>query len=396
MKVWDVCVLGAGAAGLMVASLLGQQGYSVVILERNRQVGRKILISGGGRCNFTNREVEAKHYTSANQHFAKSALSRYPSSEFINLVERYNIAFYEKKLGQLFCKNSAREIIDMLLSECKKGSVKIELNRDVEKVVKKNFFETQLHEQESVFSRSVVVATGGLSLPSLGSSDVGHSIARSFGMSCTELRPALVPFVLDDSLAALSGVSLPASIKIGEYEIEDDLLFTHKGLSGPVILKASLYWGPRDSLEINLLPAFDLAVELESLKRKKPKATLEQVLRNYFAQRMVEVFSEKYQLTSKPLGECTKSDLQKVIDTFHHWKITPKETEGYRKAEVTRGGVSTDELSSKTMEAKKVPGLYFIGEVVDVTGLLGGYNFQWAWASAYALAQEFNLNLDEQ
>lgn len=392
MKSYDVVIIGAGAAGLMAAGLAGQAGLRVALLEHNHQVGRKILISGGGRCNFTNLNPELKDYASGNEHFAKSAMARYRSEDFIGLVERYGIEYYEKKLGQLFCRHSAKEIVDMLLAECRQGGVELLCRQKITQLEKTELgFVVKREEGDPLEAPHLVIATGGLSVTPLGASDFGYRIARQFGLRCTETRPALVPFVLDTPFAELSGVSLRAEAKVGKRAYLDDLLFTHKGLSGPVILKISLFWDPKQVLRFNLLPERDLLAELQSLKRRQPKQTAFQLLKQELPTRLVEHFFDHFQLKTGFLGELSEKELRRIAQTFQDWQVTPKETEGYRKAEVTRGGVATDELSSKSMEAKNVPGLYFIGEVVDVTGLLGGYNFQWAWASAYAAAQDLML-----
>lgn len=384
---YDVIIIGAGAAGLMASGLIGQGGLKVALLEKNKQVGKKIFISGGGRCNFTNKKVSSSDYYSLNPHFPKSSLARYTPDDFIALVDHYEVDFYEKKLGQLFCRRSAQEIITLLLNELRKGDVQLYLNQDVQDIEYDGTLFQVIEKETSYSAPKVVIATGGLSLPSLGASDFGYRMAKKFGLRCTELRPALVPLVLEEPFSDLSGVSLPVCVKLAKYSIEDDLLFTHKGLSGPATLKASLYWDPGVELEIDFLPQLDFEEELFSLKKKKGKRSIVNILKELLPDRLVSVMVEKYRLPSGFIGELSDKDLKTISDHFKKFKITPKETEGYRKAEVTRGGVHTDELSSKNLCAKNIEGLYFIGEVVDVTGLLGGYNFQWAWASAHAVAQ---------
>lgn len=384
---YDAIVIGAGAAGLYCAGLIGQSGSRVLLLELNKQVGRKILISGGGRCNFTNLISHPQDFYSENPHFFKSALTGYKPERFIELVEKYQIPYYEKKLGQLFCEKSAKEIVDMLLNECRLG--KVDLKTDT-KVTDVDFQaeEFQITTTQGHFtSKTCIISSGGLAFPALGANDFGYRLAKKFGLKCTHPRPALVPLVMDAPFTNLSGVSCPVEVKTSEKTYSDDLLFTHKGLSGPAILKISLFWNSGDRIEIDFMPGIDLQSELDLLKNKQPKTKIESYLKKHLPTRLVDEFSMHFQLRLGIVGEIGKKDLLKISETFKKFYLIPKETEGYKKAEVTRGGVSTDELSSKTMEAKKRPGLYFIGEVVDVTGLLGGYNFQWAWASAFAVAQ---------
>lgn len=391
---FDVIVIGAGAAGLMAAAQLASRGNKTLLLEHNRQVGRKILISGGGRCNFTNRTVLPSDFHSDNLHFAKSALSRYTPEDFIDLVESYKIPYYEKKLGQLFCETSAKEIVDMLLSECKKYGAEIRLGQKILSVDKtENQFLLKDFKQ-SFFCSNLVIATGGLPLESLGASDFGYKIAKQFGLKTTVTQPALVPFVLFEDFSILSGVSLPVVITVNDRLVADDLLFTHKGLSGPAILKASLFWNPSDSLQINFVPGIDLQELLKKTRLQRPKVGLENYLKEFVPSRLIEKFRERYSWPSKILADLSFDEIEQVAAQLTSFKVTPKDTEGYRKAEVTKGGVCTSELSSKTLEARKVAGLYFIGEVVDVTGLLGGYNFQWAWASAHAVAEAILPGLD--
>jgi predicted Rossmann fold flavoprotein len=384
---FDTIIIGAGAAGLYCAGLLGQQGFRVLLIELNKHVGRKILISGGGRCNFTNLESHLDDFHSENPHFFKSALSRYRPTHFISLVEKYQIPYYEKKLGQLFCEKSAKDIVNMLLSECTKGGVDIRTSTKVLDVSFDSDHFIITTDQGNFSSKNCVISCGGLAFPALGANDFGYKIAKKFGIKCTHPRPALVPFVLDEPLVKLSGVSCPVEITTADKTYQDDLLFTHKGLSGPAILKISLFWNPGEKIKINFLPHINLESELALLKTRKPKLRVESFLKEHLPARLIDDLSSLYQLRLGIIGELGKKDLTKIAQTYNCFVFIPKETEGYRKAEVTRGGVSTDELSSKTLEAKKQSGLFFIGEVVDVTGLLGGYNFQWAWASAFAVAQ---------
>ena len=388
---WDVIVIGAGAAGLMCAAVAGARGRRVLVLESNGQVGRKILISGGGRCNFTNESVTREQYQSTNPHFARSALKRYGPAEFIALIEAYEIAYHEKKLGQLFCDDSARQVVAMLLEECSAAGVAINCNVTVETVSGSGPYLVKT-QREIYQATSLVLATGGLSIPKIGATDFGYRIARQYGVGVTELRPALVPLVFEDSMpavfTALSGTSADAEVRCEGHAFRENILFTHWGLSGPAILQISLYWEPGKTIEINLLPDLDAVDWLLELKATQPKIALKTALKRALPSRLGQAFFDAYCRTAeKPLAEIKASVLSEVGHRLNRWVVTPKGTQGYRKAEVTRGGVSTDDLSSKTMEAKGVPGLYFIGELVDVTGWLGGYNFQWAWASGWAAGQ---------
>lgn len=387
MPEWDCIIIGAGAAGLFCAIEAGKRGRKVLVLEHAERVGKKISISGGGRCNFTNIYTSAENFISANPHFCKSALARYTPANFISLVEKYGIAYHEKKLGQLFCDGSSQQIIDMLLSECRHAGVEIRCRCQVTTVQKDDVF--RIETNQGVFvAPSLVMATGGLSIPPLGATDFGYRIARSFGLRIEELRPALVPFTLttqmQKQLSPLSGVSLGAIVSCCDREFRENILITHRGLSGPAILQISSYWREGETVSINLLPDEDV---FDVLKRKQDSGIelanlLAQSLPRRFAQAWCELYAD-----SKPLRQYTTAELCEIAQKVHNMRITPAGTEGFRKAEVTAGGVSTTELSSQTMEARRAPGLYFIGEVVDVTGQLGGYNFQWAWASAYAAGQ---------
>lgn len=387
-ELFDVVVIGAGAAGLMCASECGQSGLRTALLEQNKQVGRKILISGGGRCNFTNKNTTSEQLASKNTHFSKSALSQYAPYDFIELIKKYEIPYFEKHRGQLFCEKSAKDVVAMLLKECESGNVDLRLQSVVEDIDKlDDVFE--IKTTRGVFrARHVVVSTGGLSIPTLGANGVGYQWAKKWGHRLIETSPALVPLLLDEAedqnLSELSGVSLPVKISVPEISFEEDLLFTHKGISGPAVLQISLYWKPKEVMTIDFLPTVDLNKLMLNLA---PKAYLENELKKYLPTRFVEKWVKLHGREKTYLAEWSKKERLALAEALKNWRIIPKGTEGYRKAEVTRGGVSTDRLSSKTMESQLTPGLYFIGEVVDVTGWLGGYNFQWAWASAFACAQ---------
>ena len=383
----DVIVIGGGAAGLMCAVEAGRRGRSVLVVEHNERVGRKIEISGGGRCNFTNTGTTSGNFLSANPHFAKSALARYTPADFVALVERHRIDYHEKKLGQLFCDGSSRQIIQMLLRECDAARVDVrtacrvlEIQKDAHFVLKTN--------RGTFEAESVVVATGGLSIPKLGASDFGYRIARQFGLKIIQPTPALVPFTLAPrdlaSIKDLSGVSVPAIVRCDGAEFTENFLVTHRGLSGPAILQISSYWSRGESVSVDLLPGIDAQDLFES--KRESSIELATLLGFHLPKRFAQVWCDMY-APSKPLKNFSDAEIERVASRLHEWSIVPAGTEGFRKAEVTKGGVDTSELSSKTMEARRVPGLYFIGEVVDVTGHLGGYNFQWAWASGYAAGQ---------
>lgn len=384
---FDVIIIGAGAAGLFCAIEAGKRGRKVLVLEHNANVGRKIIISGGGRCNFTNINTKAENFISQNPHFCKSALARYTPQNFVELVKKHNIAFYEKKLGQLFCRESSRLIVEMLLDECRRAKVEIRLNCSVKEVSKDDLFKIETN-QGKFTCESLTIATGGLSIPKLGATDFGYRIAKQFGVKIVETRPALVPFVFQNNFPAsfknLAGVSIDADISYDTESFRENILFTHKGLSGPAVLQISSYWTRGKSVTIDLLPTKNVLEILQDSRDSKKE--LANFLSEFLPNRFASVFCETV-IKSKPLKNYSDSELADIAEKLNAWQITFDETEGYQKAEVTRGGVSTDELSSKTMEATRVKGLYFIGEVVDVTGWLGGYNFQWAWSSAFAAGQ---------
>ncbi len=384
---FDVIIVGAGAAGLFCAIEAGKRGRKVLVIEHNAQVGRKIIISGGGRCNFTNINTKAENFISQNPHFCKSALARYTPQDFVELVKKHKIEFYEKKLGQLFCRESSCQIVEMLLEECRKAKVEIRLDCSVKNVSKNEIFEIETN-QGKFTGESFVIGTGGLSIPHIGATDFGYRIAKQFGLKIVATKPALVPLVfqngIHESYKNLAGVSLDSIISCGKESFRENILFTHRGLSGPAILQISSYWTRGANIEINLLPtrnAFDILQ-----KARESKKELANFLGEFLPNRFADTFCETI-VKSKSLKNYSENELANIAKKLHAWRVIFYETEGYKKAEVTLGGVSTDELSSKTMEAKKVTGLYFIGEVVDVTGWLGGYNFQWAWASAFAAGQ---------
>jgi predicted Rossmann fold flavoprotein len=385
---FEVIVIGAGAAGLMCALTAGQRGRRVLLLEHAERVGKKILISGGGRCNFTNLHIEAAHFLSVNPHFCKSALSRYRPGDFIALVEKHGIPYHEKKSGQLFCDGKSTAIANLLLEECRIGGIRIETKCVVEKIErlhgggKINFtVQTSLGRYET---ESLVIATGGLSLPKIGATDFGYRVARQFGLNVQPCRPGLVSFTLNDrdlqETKGLAGTSAEAAVSCRGQIFRESILFTHTGLSGPAILQISNYWEPGDEVIIDLLPDFDLVEAIRRWQRERPRAELKTLLGERLTKRLAQQWLASSR-GNKPVIQYNPTEITAIAARFHRWRIVPSGTGGYRIAEVTKGGVDTDELSSKTFEAKRVKGLYFIGEVVDVTGWLGGYNFQWAWSS---------------
>lgn len=389
---YDVMVLGAGAAGLFAAGQAGQRGLRVAVLERAEAPGKKILISGGGRCNFTNLGAGPANYLSANPHFAKSALARYTPADFIALVERHGIAWHEKTLGQLFCDGSAKQIVAMLLDECPAEKVEVICNADVSAVARgEDGGFTVTASGQDYTAPALVVATGGPSIPKMGATGFAYDLARQFGLKVVEPRPALVPLTLggeDVLFRELSGVAAPVRARAGtgkhKAEFAEAALFTHKGLSGPAILQISSYWRHGEEIGITFLP--DASTDwLIGAKRDRPRASLRTLLREALPARLADALADKLAL-ERDLGNLSDNALRTAQAQLADWRFTPNGTEGFAKAEVTSGGISTAELSSQTMEAKRVPGLYAIGEAVDVTGWLGGYNFQWAWASGHACA----------
>ena len=384
---FDVVIIGAGAAGMMSAAVAGQRGRKVLVLESAKAPGEKIRISGGGRCNFTNLHASPAQFLSANPHFCISALSRYTQQDFIALVERYRIDWHEKILGQLFCDRSAGQIIDMLLAEMKKADVQLRLNAKVQYVEKAPAgFTLQLASGEVLECGALVVATGGKSIPKMGATDFGYRLAQQFGIGVTETCAALVPLVFEgellEQLKALAGVAVPARVGCGKTSFEEALLFTHRGLSGPAILQISSYWREGEEIAIDLLPGTDVLDALRAARQQNGKQSPHNFLAGLLPRRLAKEIADTSDYAGT-LGAQRQENLQKLAAQVNDWRIVPAGTEGYRTAEVTSGGVDTSGLDSKTMQAKSVPGLYFIGEVVDVTGWLGGYNFQWAWSSGW-------------
>ncbi|TNL12849.1 aminoacetone oxidase family FAD-binding enzyme [Kosakonia cowanii] len=392
MESFDAIIVGAGAAGMFCAALAGQAGQRVLLLDNGKKPGRKILMSGGGRCNFTNLYVEPAAYLSQNPHFCKSALARYTQWDFIDLVGKHGIAWHEKTLGQLFCDDSAQQIVDLLVAECEKGNVTQRLRTEILSVERDgNGYTLQLNGG-TVQAAKLVIASGGLSMPGLGASPFGYKIAEQFGLKVLPTRAGLVPFTLHkpllEQVQTLSGVSVPSVITAENGTVfRENLLFTHRGLSGPAVLQISSYWLPGEFVTINLVPECDLAEFLNQQRDAHPNQSLKNTLGMQLPKRLVECLQQLGQIPDVTLKQLNGRDQEKLVETLTAWRVQPNGTEGYRTAEVTLGGVDTHELSSRTMEARNVPGLYFIGEVMDVTGWLGGYNFQWAWSSAWACAQ---------
>lgn len=390
MEQVDVVIIGAGASGLMCAATAGYRGRSVRVLEHSNKIGRKILMSGGGRCNFTNLHNGPHNFLSANPHFCKSALSRFSAQDFIELVERHGIDYHEKTLGQLFCDESSKEILQLLLTECEWAGVEIRTATSVTEVQKIDGGFTLATSAGAIRCQSLVVATGGLSIPNGGATSFAYDLARQFGLEVSALQAALVPFTLQPNELAhfkpLAGVSHPVAIRIGKQAFSENMLFTHRGLSGPAVLQISSYWVPGTEVEIDLFPSLNLLEWLQQARAERPQADITTHLAQLMSKRMAQVFCELWTL-SGPLRRYDDKQLADIAERFHHWRIKPSGTEGYRTAEVTLGGIVTDGVSSKTLAAKNVDGLYFIGECLDVTGHLGGHNFQWAWASGFCSGQ---------
>ncbi|MBF6620205.1 MAG: NAD(P)/FAD-dependent oxidoreductase [Patulibacter sp.] len=390
MRSTDVVIIGAGAAGLMCAMTAAERGRDVLLLDHSNKAGKKILMSGGGRCNFTNMYAEPVNYASQNPHFCKSALARYTPWDFVGLVAKHGVPYHEKKLGQLFCDHKSKDILNLLLDECEQVGVELHVSTAVHGIQKADDGYRLSTDLGDVGAASVVIATGGLSIPTLGATGFGYDIARQFGHTVLPTRAGLVPFTtsgrLKELCAELSGTSVDCVARCNGESFRENLLFTHRGLSGPAILQISSFWNPGDTVEINLLPDRDALEWLQGQHAARPNSELRTVLSEVFTKKMASLLADHW-FASKPMKQYNPAELRAVADQLGAWRVVPAGTEGYRTAEVTLGGVDTREVSSKTFESRKSPGLYFIGEVLDVTGHLGGFNFQWAWASGHAAAQ---------
>jgi len=388
VKHHDVIIIGAGAAGLMCAATAGYRDRDVLVLDNAKQAGKKILISGGGRCNFTNQKVEPQQFICGNPHFVKSALARYRSSDFIELVERHGIEYHERDHGQLFCNDSAKDIVTMLITECEWAGVKVKLRTEILSVSKTEAGFNLSTSNGDLSCESLVIATGGLSMPKLGATPYGYKLAEQFGLTVLPTSAGLVPFTwhADQKVRfePLSGIAVPTTITAQDgTQFSEALLFTHRGLSGPAVLQISNYWQPGEAISINLLPGESALEKIELALKHHPKQSLRNTLSHWLPKRLVETLFDETQL-DKVLNQLGHGEREKLANELNHWSIIMNGTEGYRTAEVTLGGIDTNELSSKTMQANKVAGLYFIGEVMDVSGWLGGFNFQWAWSSGVA------------
>ena len=388
---FEVIVIGAGAAGLMCAIEAGKRNKKVLIIEHSSKIAEKIRISGGGRCNFTNLYSNSENFLSNNKHFCKSAFSKYTQNDFIDLVKKHKIKFHEKKFGQLFCDNSAKDIIEMLITECEIQKVEISLNTEIKSVIREeNLYILETENKGKFICSSLVIATGGLSIPKIGASDYGYKIANQFNLKVTNLYPALVPLTFKDDILefckSLAGVSIEASVKINKTIFNEGLIFTHRGISGPSILQISSYWKPDRSIEVNLLPLNSMDKTLKERRIKTPKQNISNVLSDFLPNKLAIAITSLLN-TNQKIGEASNSTLNKISNFINKLNVLPTGTEGYKTAEVTLGGIDTNEINSATMECKKYSGLYFIGEVVDVTGHLGGHNFQWAWSSGYVAGQ---------
>ena len=388
---FDVVIIGAGAAGMMAAIEAGRRGRRVVVLDHARAPGEKIRISGGGRCNFTNIHASPKNFLSANPHFCKSALARYTPQDFVSLVDRHNIAWHEKTLGQLFCDDSAKDIIRMLLSEMREAGVVLRLGAQILSVEKTPLGFRVMSGEGAIDCTSLVIATGGKSIPKMGATGFAYKVAEQFGLPLVETRPGLVPLTLDpaqlESLSALAGVAVDAGASMGKTRFEEAVLITHRGLSGPAILQISSYWREGGDIRLELLPGVDIAALLKAARRENGRQALQTALGDLLPKRLAQFFTDTAGLHNRPLADLSDKALDAFCQGIKGWTITPAGSEGYRTAEVTLGGIDTHALDSRTMQARDVPGLYFIGECVDVTGWLGGYNFQWAWASGFSAGQ---------
>ncbi|MDA9081934.1 NAD(P)/FAD-dependent oxidoreductase [Candidatus Pelagibacter sp.] len=389
-KKYDVIIVGAGAAGMMSAIEAGKRGRRVLLVDHAKKIGEKIRISGGGRCNFTNINTHPSKFISNNPKFIISALSQYTQSDFINLIKKHNIKYHEKKLGQLFCDQSAQQIVDMLLLECKTANVNIMKESIITEVDKQDNQYFIIIGKDKYFCNSLIIATGGLSVPKIGASKFGYDIAKKFNVNVVETLPALVPLTFNEKILGmckeLSGLSLEAVVFFNKTFFQEGMLFTHRGLSGPSILQISSYWKLGDHIKINLSPKFDIFKLLENQKKLNPKQDINNIITEILPKRLASIICKENKVSGN-ISELSKKLLKQLSDSINNWVVNPIGSEGYRTAEVTLGGVDTNEISSKTMMSKKNPGLFFIGEVVDVTGHLGGYNFQWAWSSGYVAGQ---------
>ena len=387
---YDVVIIGAGAAGMMSAIECGKRGRKTLLIDHSKKIGEKIRISGGGRCNFTNLNASPIKYISKNPSFIISALNQYNQENFIDLVKKYKIKYHEKKLGQLFCDNSAQEIIDMLLYECKLANVILKIDTKVIEVSYKDKIFIIRDNSKTYLSSSLIVATGGLSVPKIGASKFGYDLAKQFNLNVIDTVPALVPLTFNEKILnkckLLAGVSANAIISIKKTLFEEGMLFTHRGLSGPSILQISSYWKEGESLNIDLCPEKNIFNFLLNKRNTSPKQSINSIINSFLAKRLATIICEENEITGN-IGELSNKNIKKLSDSINNWIVEPIGTEGYKTAEVTLGGVDTNELSSKTMMSKKYPGLFFIGEVVDITGHLGGYNFQWAWSSGFVAGQ---------
>jgi len=389
-EAYDVIIVGAGAAGMMSAIEAGKRGRKVLLVDHSKKIGEKIRISGGGRCNFTNIHTKPNKFISQNPKFVISALNQYTQNDFINLIKKHNIKFHEKKLGQLFCDESAQQIIDMLLLECEKANVVLKKEVIVDDVGKKDegYFITTNSKQ--YIANSLIIATGGLSIPKIGASNFGYKVAKKFDLDIVETLPALVPLTFSEKILAkckeLAGLSVEAVVSFKKTFFEEGMLFTHRGLSGPSVLQISSYWKLGDNININLAPKLNLFQSLESKKKLEPKKDINLIISEILPKRLAQIICKENEVSGN-ICELSSKKIKQLSDAINSWAINPTGSEGYRTAEVTLGGVNTNELSSKTMMVKKHSGLFFIGEVVDVTGHLGGYNFQWAWSSGFVAGQ---------
>lgn len=392
----DVVIIGAGAAGMMCAMTAAKRGRKVTIIEHTKKIGEKIRISGGGRCNFTNLYSTHENFLSQNPHFCKSALSRYTPRDFLDLIESHNIKWHEKAVhtnarGQLFCDDKSWQIIDMLRSECEENGTTFALETTVQHIEKEDNLFLIHTESDTYRTHSLVVACGGLSIPKIGATDFGYRIAKQFGLGIIPTRAALVPLTFEEELLnktrTLSGISINAKVQSGAGSFAEGLLFTHKGLSGPSILQISSYWQENTPVTVDMLPSEQIEDILKKTKNDNPKKQIQNIIAQYLPQRLAEMITNAHNVTGKNMADLSDKIINALAQNINAWQIVPNGTEGYRTAEVTIGGVDTNELSSKTMEVKKVPGLFFVGEVIDVTGHLGGHNFQWAWASGNAAGQ---------